>query len=158
LWTPARVACDLRTGRLTEAAKARYIVVALVVNGVIGSESLRDAHSDVDMIALVMILGILLIGIWAAFRANAAGDGRAFVERYVCIGISLWIYLTMIYVVVYYLAYVFLAARHGVNAGMYPHIAAPYMRSLGVWVSIAFALGIRHYVAQAARPILDNAR
>lgn len=151
LWTPGRVADDLRAGRLTESSKARYIVFALVAQSTIGSRSLRDVRSDVDMIALLMCLVITLVGIWAAFRANAAGDGRAFVERYVCIGIPLSIYLMAIYIALYYVIYVFLAWRQIVTAATYPVVVMPYMRSLSVWLTIVFAFGIRRYVARAAR-------
>jgi hypothetical protein len=98
-----------------------------------------------------MCLAVTLIGIWTAFRANAAGDGRAFVERYVCIGVVLWIYLVIIYVATYYAIYALLAWRRMVTAEMYPAVATSYMRSLGVWLTIVFAVGLRHYVARAAR-------
>jgi hypothetical protein len=153
IWTPARVAEDLRAGRLTESSKARYIVFAIIAQSVTGSRSLRDVRPGVDTIALFMCLVITLIGVWAAIRANAAGDGRAFVERYMCIGVSLWVYIAAVYIAIYYVIYVFLARGQVVTAETYPRLAMPYMRSLGVWLTIGFAIGIRQYVAQAARPV-----
>ncbi len=148
LWSPAHVADDLRTGRPSEASKARYVTFAIVIQTVIGARSLRDVRSEADLIALVMCLAVTLIGLWAAFRANAAGDGRAFVERYVCIGVVLWTYLVVIYVAIYYAIYAILAWRRMVTAETYPVVATSYTRSLWVWLAIVFAVGLRHYVAR----------
>lgn len=151
-WSPASVADGLRQGQISEASKARYLVVGTLYQGVVGSQSLLRARSYEEGVAIFLCLLIWLTGITMALRVNTAGDGRAFLERYVCIGVVLITYMALAYIVAYYGSYIFLAGRGAVTLRSYPIVALPYMYGLAIWLNIGFVAAIRHYVRRAARP------
>jgi len=154
-WNAARLADDLREGRVSEREKLRYLLLLVALHSLAGSgsASVVDAlRSDRPGAALWPLLGfvIAVVGLVACFRANARGDGRHFLDRIYCLAVPVWI---PVYVA--YLAAAFalerLAGPMTPVDGSRPKLG-PYL----LWVLLLLAPAIvgfvrlRRYVARAA--------
>src|SRR5512143_3980273 len=92
--SPSRVAAALRSESLSPEAKLRLMLAWVVVASLFGSRPLVGARSWTEFVLAVLYVAAMIVGIRRCFRANQAGDGRAFIERYICLGvpIAIWVY------------------------------------------------------------------
>jgi hypothetical protein len=101
LWRAKTLALDLRDGRVAERDKLGYLLVALVIQAIIGRASLLGALRSLGAaLGILVVLAISVVGTIAAFRANRRGDGRQFLERYLCLAVPLGIQMYVGYAAV----------------------------------------------------------
>lgn len=147
---PARVAAGLRSGSISEEAKARLIVVGYIVTMLLGGRSLPGYRTWSELLLSAVYLGGALGGIWSCFRANQEGDGRAFVERYMCIGVPVSILVFGLYTALYYAAFFALRGRPGYDAASYATTVRPYFVLLSLLALAVFFLTLRRFIKQVS--------
>ena len=152
-WNAARLADDLREGRVSEKQKLYYLLVSFTLHALGGNDSIVDAlRSDRPGSAIWPVLGVAIIAatLIACYRVNSRGDGRHDLDRVYCLSVpvALPVYAA-------YLAAVFafrrLAGPLTPADGSVPKLG-PYL----LWIALYFApliviyARLRHYVARAA--------
>ena len=137
---PGALAAALREDTLNERTKFRLLLLGSGLQFLFGQSAVAMLRSDAQ---LVVVLAVIMVwGITACFKANARGDGRAFLERYVCLSTSISIYTTILYFVVAYAQYRFRGTEASIAAFVWFGLsAALYLLSFVV---------LRFYVAIAA--------
>jgi len=92
--SPVRVASALRAGTLGEDDKVRLVLAWAALQVVFGARSVLEARSWTEVVLMLLYVVAAMAGIVRCYRTNQAGDGRAFIERFVCLGVpsSIWIF------------------------------------------------------------------
>ena len=151
-WDAARLARDLRAERVTAREQLHYLLATLGLQTLVGRASLLAAVLPGGGGARVAFWPLLAFaaaaaGFVACFRANARGDGRAFLERVFCLGVPVGLRVLAGYVA---LGGLFLLAAG--PAGARRETFGPWL----VWTLLyvgslaAMFLMLRRYVALAA--------
>ena len=85
---PRHLADALASGEVSEREKFQYLLVWAAV-GIVLPARLGGwtGWSQVRVAFLVASLLTTTVGLLACFRANARGDDRAFLERYLCLSV-----------------------------------------------------------------------
>jgi hypothetical protein len=100
---PRRLATVLAAGELSEREKFQYLRVWGILTVFLpGRLPGWTDWSPGRVTFVVLSLLITIVGLLACFRANARGDGRAFLERYLCLSVPLWIVTYVLYHAIYY--------------------------------------------------------
>jgi hypothetical protein len=100
---PRHLADALASGEVSEREKFQYLLVWAAV-GIVLPARLGGwtGWSHVRVAFLVASLLITIVGLLACFRANARGDDRAFLERYLCLSVPVGIVTYGLYYGIYY--------------------------------------------------------
>ena len=100
---PGRLADALATDELSERAKFQYLLawalLGVIIDHLVGSSPRWD---QLRILAVVPNLLITAVGLFVCFRANARGDNRAFLERYLCLSLPEGMVTYGAYYVLYY--------------------------------------------------------
>lgn len=153
LLDPGRVAAGLRTGELTEAQKAKLVLGGFVVVSLLTASSASVPRTWGGVLYAVLYLACSVAGIWSCFRANEEGDGRSFVERYVCLSAPLSVLMYLAYVVLFYGAFFVLRHRPGYDAASFAQTVAPYFVLVGLALLFGYFALLRKYIKRIAAPI-----
>lgn len=153
LWNVERLVEALRAGSLSEAEKAKYLAVGTLLASLSARPGLAAWSTSAGAARAAALMAVTVCGVWLCYRANRRGDGRAFVERFVCLMVPVYVR----WLVLYYGAW-YALAMIGRPAGRYDLPAAVF----GSWypllmLPLFYAL-MHQYVALAARPGEDEAR
>ena len=149
LLSPLRVADGLRSGSLSETQKARLVLVGYVITLVLSGRSLAGIRDLRELIATGFYLVVVVSGFWGCFKANQQGDGRSFIERYVCLGVPLSIVVYGLYTLAYYGGFVVLRTR-GYDAVSYYQAAQPYFMVLSLVTVVVFFAILRRLLVRVA--------
>lgn len=149
LWRAKVLALDLRDGRVAERDKLGYLLVGLLIKAVIGSASLLSAPRSLGAaLGILIVLSISIAGAIATFRANARGDGRQFLERYLCLAVPVGIQM--------YVGYGALASLLYLLTGWHAPTAGSNLVSWAAWsllyygAILWFYFALRRHMAVAA--------
>jgi hypothetical protein len=149
---PRRVAAELRAQTLPEATKARLILVGYLVNAVFGHAYLLRARTWGQLLLSAVAIAVVISGFWSCFKTNQAGDGRAFIERYMCVAVPLWCLIYGAYLIIYYTAYFVLRHRPGYGAADFAATVNPYFSLAAIGVLVLFFRLARRYLEFIAQP------
>lgn len=152
----SRVAAGLRTGTIPESAKARLILIAYVFTFIVGRGSFLWAATWGAILFNALYLGLTIGGFRSCFRVNQEGDGRDFVERYICLGVPISICLYGGYALSYYIAFFFLRSRPGFGPADFASTVRPYFTLASLLVLGLFFAAMRHFLAQVSRGGVSN--
>lgn len=147
LWNARRLALALRAGRLNEADKAKYLLVSVLLGSLSAQPGLTTLTSATAVVQAVAAVAVTLGGIWLCFGANQRGDGRAFIERFYCLMVPVYVR----WLVMYYAAWIALAAL-GEAVGRKGVPATAFGQWYGLLMLPLLYAHLHHYVAIAARP------
>jgi hypothetical protein len=93
----------LAAGSLSEREKFHYLLVWTVVASVVGQVIGTSLRWDrLRLMSIAPGLLINLVGLLACFKANARGDNRAFLERYVCLSVPVGLVVGALHYLLYY--------------------------------------------------------
>jgi hypothetical protein len=143
----AGLADELRRDELSEKQKLAYMVAMVVVGLLLGRSAGMEPWTLLGAAVALLQLGIAVGGVWYCFAANQRGDGRSFIERFVCLGVPLWIWWAVANYTLYFLglAIAFLPAVSRTEA---------WYRSFPILASLVlgplYYLALARYVARAA--------
>jgi hypothetical protein len=151
LWNAERLAFALRAGRLGEAEKAKYLIAGSLLSSLSAGPGLTAWRTTGGASRSAALLAVTVGGIWLCYLANRRGDGRAFVERFICLTVPVYVR----WLVLYYAAWIALAIV-GQAVGR-PRLPAT---AFGEWypllmLPLFYAL-LHQYVSIAARPREDD--
>ncbi|HEX6532957.1 MAG TPA: hypothetical protein VF041_00085 [Gemmatimonadaceae bacterium] len=150
LWNAAALARALGQGDVTEREKLGYLLTGIVLQSFGRHYSLLEGiHYPIVLATVVPMLAITVGGIILTFRANARGDGRLFLERYVCLSVPLLIRVYVAYGCVA-LAMWFLVGRCGNPMRPAGTLAGWALWALGFVLLIWFFAALRRHVGDAA--------
>jgi hypothetical protein len=153
LLSPARVALGLRTDTLSEAQKAGLVIAGVILTAVLGSLSAPRGFSTWgNVLYLVLYVAGMAAGIWACYRANEEGDGRGFVERYVCLSVPLTALMYLGYLTLFYGAFFVLRERPGFETDAYAATVQPYFGPIALALLFAYFAALRVYIRRVAAP------
>lgn len=92
-WRIEPVKREFAAGGPPETDKLKYFVLTLTLYVVLGELGYLVAESDaearltpVDWASSFLYIAATVVGTYYCYRCNAAGDGRQFIERFICIG------------------------------------------------------------------------
>jgi ABC-type multidrug transport system permease subunit len=95
LWHVNDLVRDLKNGVVTEYEKMRYLLFALIIDGLFHGATMVNATAFEIIIARlfgVVELGILIWGVFHCYRMNKIhGDDKNFIERFTCLSVPLCI-------------------------------------------------------------------
>ncbi|UHA74880.1 hypothetical protein [Paenibacillus sp. 481] len=102
-WSTKKLIADFRAGQVSEKQKLKYLITFALLHA-ISAEVLLWLNSEEGVIYniydwITVLTHILLIGwgISACYKANVAGDGKHFIERFICLSVPITIrYITII--------------------------------------------------------------
>ena len=92
LFNAPALAQALRSGRVSEGEKTLYFVVLSVFQSVLAAWRSAAGSGRSDAATYAVSALVVSAGVYVCYRANAAGDGQRFVERYVCLSVPLTIW------------------------------------------------------------------
>jgi len=84
------VADDLKYHTVPEGEQFRYFLATTMLSVLYASASSFASSpvlSEATVIYTVFNIGVIFLGMTAAFRVNASGDNKHFLIRYVCLGL-----------------------------------------------------------------------
>jgi hypothetical protein len=102
-WNVKGLAKDLLEGKVTEGGKMKYLLAYAILSA-LQVEIIRLIKERFGPILLVQAFGMIVIlagGILACYQANRKGDGRDFIERFICLSLPLTIRIGVLSFVVY---------------------------------------------------------
>jgi hypothetical protein len=138
LLAPARIADGLRDGTLPERSKFHLLLLTSVLGLLFGRRT-PTFRTYGDLVLIGLFLAVALLGLWSCYRANGGANGRAIVERFICLGVPVGIWLYGGYYLLYYGSY--LLFRPSV-AGAGPHLSS---RLNGWSVATSFMAMVVYY-------------
>jgi hypothetical protein len=143
----ARLADELREDALSETQKLAYLIAMAAIGLLLGRSSGMGPWTLLGAAVALLQLGIAVGGVWYCFAANQRGDGRSFIERFVCLGVPLWIWWAVANYTLYFLglAVAFLPAMSRTELW---YRAFPVLAS--VLLAPVYYLVLARYVARAA--------
>jgi hypothetical protein len=100
---PRRLADALGANALSEREKFHYLLLWAVAETLLGAGVgpwgpwTRSRVASLVLLAVVTVFGLII-----CFRANARGDNRAFLERYVCLSALVGVVISILYYALYY--------------------------------------------------------
>lgn len=149
---PGRVAGALRRNELSERAKAGYLLAGVLLNGVLGSTSIVQALTIWGLAYSTASLLLTVIGTWMCFRANARGDNRLFVERYICVGFPILVQVYLVYLLLFYCAYAAFTLTGSVDGSDFSRLSRPYTAAAWTAVLLVYFVRLHHHVRWLASP------
>ena len=152
LFNPSRVARGLRSGELTETQKARLLLGGAIGTGLVGNLASRGFETGNDVVFLVLYLTGMAAGLWTCYRTNQQGDGKFFVERFVCLSVPLTLLMFGTYLLLYYVAFWILRSRPGYDAASYYVTVKPYFLALSLGLLYAYYALLKRYIGQISAP------
>jgi hypothetical protein len=100
---PRRLAMALAANEVSEREKFQYLLVWAVIGIALPSQLGGWTGWSRGRVAFLLAgLLITIVGLLACFRANARGDNRAFLERYLCLSVPLGLVAYALYYAIYY--------------------------------------------------------
>jgi hypothetical protein len=100
---PSRLAAAFAAGEVSEREKFQYLLVWALIGLLVPSHAEGwTGWTGVRAAFVAASLLVTSIGLVACAQANARGDDRAFVERYLCLSVPLGILTYVLYYVIYY--------------------------------------------------------
>jgi len=92
-WRTAKLASDLKAGAVPNRDKRNYLIAWIVITTLGGYAALamESESSALLILETLLVLLINVAGVLVCYGANRAGDGRDFVERFVCMTLPLFI-------------------------------------------------------------------
>jgi hypothetical protein len=128
-------------------------MAGVVLPAILANLSPRGFRTWGDAFYLMLYLTGMCAGIWACYRANDEGDGRGFVERYVCLSVPLSILSYLIYIVLFYGAYFLLRDRPGFGPAAFAQTVKPYAVLTGLALLFAYFATLRAYIRRVSAPL-----
>jgi hypothetical protein len=96
---PRQLAIAFRDDRLHDRNKYHLVLLGSGLQLVFGQGFLFTSRAAGNTQLFLIALAIMVWGIRASYKVNSRGDGRAFVERYVCLSVPISIYATLAYLI-----------------------------------------------------------
>lgn len=122
------LASELKAGELSQREQAKYLIATLLLILIPAPARVGRPPDWVPPVQMLIAALGTIVGVWICFSANEKGDGRAFLDRFICLG---WI----------------TAVRVGVAFAAAEFICAHLAR---------FALGDGSPIYESVRTILDR--
>lgn len=89
-WNYHALVDDLRRGNLTERQKLIYFLVYFSIF-IINGSFVEAGDMALKIFGIVVAIAIQVITAVVCYRANSRGDGRNFLERYICLQVPMTI-------------------------------------------------------------------
>jgi hypothetical protein len=107
LWNVNALAKDLAASRVSERDKLLFLLANLLFAAVMSElDKYRVVNPNAwHLTTSVLAIGIVAVGTVLCYRANKKGDGKHFMERYICLSVPVTIRLAFVLVCVLLLLY-----------------------------------------------------
>ena len=153
VWRAGQLADELREGRLSEQQKFQYVLTTTLLHYLVGPQSLATGPRDARTVTVLAgSAAIALAGLLVCFRVNQHGDGRHFIERYMCLAVPCIVRTYTIGYLLYYglaIAVLLMAGQPGLamfrDAWRLPLV-------FGALLLVTYFLVLRHYFGRASAP------
>lgn len=133
-WRTKSLESDLINNAISHGERYKYLLAFLIINAVCIELAMYDAE-PVSFVGLVESAGVILItilGTMYCFKANREGDDAGFIDRFICLHLSVFIRLLVLFVVSYVL---YMILGYAVMGDAFD----TYMESAN-WVEVIFVL------------------
>jgi hypothetical protein len=111
LLNPLAFARDLRDDRVPERVKAQYMVLGGIVQYAEYAWRSHYAAKPASPFGFAMLVAVWIAGVYVCYRANAAGDDRRFIERYICLAVPVTVWTSLAGIAVFAAMYFGLGLR-----------------------------------------------
>jgi hypothetical protein len=88
-WNSRSLAHQLKTGKLSERERAKYLLATLLTIIIPIPPTIRflDKAPAADVLGqTILAIVATILGVWVCFAANRKGDDREFLDRFICLG------------------------------------------------------------------------
>ncbi len=144
-WNANALARDLREGKVTQGQKFFYFLIFMAMSSLAmyaGVET-DSSYLLMDMLSTVIVT---VAGTYLCYQANARGDNKEFIDRFICIGFPIivrFIPIVVFVMVVYY------------GVGMYAGFSYVDESSIidiliATVLEITYFIWVRSYIAKIA--------
>ena len=101
LWRSRELAAELRAGAVSEKEKFFYLLIWLSFFAVVNVLNLVTAINEAEELLPAISGGvayfvITLVGTVVCYRSNRRGNDRAFLDRYICLSVPIWLQLFVV--------------------------------------------------------------
>ena len=141
---------DLARNRVSERDKAIYFALLCAVT-VLTSPLIRIyEYSTVLLLTETLGLTVLgTLGIWLTYKTNQAGDGRRYLDRFVCLSwpVLLWTVLISFVLEIPYSIYGYMMYGKDFEA----LITRPSDVAFGLLMTVIFFVGLNHFFKRTSK-------
>lgn len=148
-WNSRALAGQLKSGDLPQRERAKYLLATLLI--ILVPNLMRAwfpvETSRVDLLGGVLIAALVtIVGVSACFSANRDGDGKEFVDRFVCLGWPTAIRVGVAFVVIEWV----LVRLARVGSGSAYHMYVEHRSSVDLFImtllNAAFYWRLRYWI------------
>jgi len=105
LWNTKALATKLKSGELSQAERFKYLFLSVIMFALLGEVascvgSIRPP-AVIKITESVIVLIIIIGGTLLCYKANKRGDNKEFADRYICLGIPIFLKLAALLISVY---------------------------------------------------------
>jgi len=154
LWRVGALADELREQRLTEREKFAYVFTTAALKSVLAPLSFLAGPNRGHLpILMIGSASIMLSGLAYCFRVNQQGDGRYFIERYICLAVPIACRVLLISLSAFIALNAVLAATLGKPAATAFRSSWGAPATLSALIIIAYFGAMQHFIRRvSARP------
>lgn len=102
-WNVSKLAEQLRNGELSSKQKMRYLLLVFVFLGITPYAYLGESYNAAYGLEVLVILFTSIWGILYCHEANEEGDGKNFIERFICIGVPVGVRVMVFFLPAYFI-------------------------------------------------------
>lgn len=97
-WNTQKLSDALREGRVTTAQSALYLAANVLIWSLLVelAAHVQTPKNILDYVLTAVSISSAIFGTWICYRANARGDNRDFIERYVCLSLPITVRVLVI--------------------------------------------------------------
>lgn len=90
-WNTKKLGDDLRMGRVSQVQSARYLVASVLLWTLLVELTywIQTTRNALDGVWTVFSILAAIVGTWLCYRANARGDNRNLIERFICLSLPI---------------------------------------------------------------------
>jgi hypothetical protein len=98
-WKTKQLRNDIITGSISEKEKMKYLLATMITYAIAGELPGSDANDGYYLAEFLSVVFVTIIGIIFCYDANNKGDGKNFIERFICISWPITIKITVFAIV-----------------------------------------------------------
>ena len=119
LWNTKALAKELKEGTLSEWDKFKYYIIGVLLYSLIGDLSYISntdfTYTYFDILISFISLFIIFLGVYKSYEVNNMGDGKNFLERFICLSLPVGIRILVLSVLVILILTIISAMVYGIE-------------------------------------------
>lgn len=122
LWNTDGLAQELKEGTLSESDKFKYFYILTIIISIAWGSTFYMAEAQFslsDIIQSILDIIIVIIGTYFCYAINRDGDGKNFIERYICLNFPILIKFVVFLIFGYVILGILFGSSFIVSEGLF---------------------------------------